>query len=366
VTLGEFNWKGLTRLSPPARRLAFANVYETMLQPRAVPEVFQFQFQETLGVNPSIARSGVRHYETISLDRRPKPEALELMRLIREYARPDAPVRVVPVSVDSVTLVNGRGTASFAIANLTARPLTFRLSALAFDGVEASLTSPRRVHLAPHDTAHGSIALRLPSGAQPGTYHFFLKAAYGSEAAFGWGIAPNPGAPSFAASPVLGDRVRYVQGADVVRRIEWNRPLLVAFGAKAPVLEMEMAYLVANTLQSATGRAVWLSSTADLPDSLTRRGTLILVGTSAANPLIGKLAPPRDTSDKGIVWLATDASAPARLVLTGDTPRAVEAAATDFVLRYWRNARNAGIRITGTEKGAALGDTARVTDLNPP
>jgi hypothetical protein len=366
VTLGEFNWKGLTRLSPPARQKAFADVYESMLQPRAIPEVFEFQFQETIGVNPSIARSGVRHYETIALDRRPKPEALELMRLMRKYARPDAPMLEVPVTVGNATLVNGRATASFSIANHTARRLTLRLSALAYDGVGASLASPQQLTLAPRDSAHGSIALRLPAGSRPGTYHFFLKTEYGEKAAYGWGVASNPGVPSFARNPVLGDRVVYPQGFDVVRKLDWSRPLLVAFGPGAPVLEMEMAYQVAFTLQSVTGRQVWLSTTADLPDSLLSKGSLILVGTAATNPLIGDLPSARDAQEKGLVWLASGKNTSSRLVLTGNTPKAVEAASTDFVLRYWLNAKDAGIRITGMEKGAALGNTVRVTNPDPP
>ena len=366
VTMGEFNWKGLTRLSPPARQKAFVDVYESMLKPRAIPEVFEFHFQETIGVSPSIARTGVRHYETIALDRRPKPEAIELMRLMRKYARPDAPMIEVPVTIDSATLANGRAKASFSIANHTTRKLTVRLAALAFDGVATTLVSPSQLTLAPRDSAHGSIALRLPAGARAGTYHFFLKAEYGDKAAYGWGVASNPGVPSFAKSPVLADLVLYPQGFDIVRQFDWNRPLLVAFGPKAPVLEMEMAYQVAFTLQSATGRPVWLSSTADLPDSLLNKGSLILVGTAATNPLIGDLPSARAANEKGLVWLASEKNSSSRLILTGSTPKAVEAASTDFVLRFWLNSKDAALRITGMEKGALLGNPARVTNPDPP
>lgn len=364
VTLGEFNWKGLTRLSPITRKPAFTQVYEAMLAPRAIPEVFQFQFQETLGVNPSIGRSGVRHYETIALDRRPKPEALELMRLIRENARPNAPVRELPVTIPEVTLVNGRATAPFTIENHTSRILSVRLEPEAYDGLVAHLGSPAHLTIAPNARAHGQIEVRLEA-ARTGTYHFFLRAAYGEAAAYGWGVASNPGAPTFARDTVLADRVLYPQGADVVRRIDWSRPLLVAFGAKAPVLEMEMAYLVANTLQSATGKPVWLSTTDDLPDSLVARGTLITVGSPATNPLVAAAAPPTD-ADKGILWLARGDARSQRLILSGSTPTAIEAAATDFVLRYWLNAKDSGLRLTGMEKGAALGNAVRITDVNPP
>jgi len=365
ATLSEFNWKNLTRLSPEARRKEFVAVYEAMLAPRAMPEVFQFQFQETIGVNPSMSRSGVRHYETISLDRRPKPEAIELMRLIREYARPDAPVREVTIDIPEARLAGGSATVPFTITNNTRRALSVELTPMAFDGVEPRLRSAERVSLQPGAETSGTIELRLKPGAEVGTYHHFLEVAYDGKAAYGWGVAANPGAPTFSKTPVLGDRVLYPQGADVVGQLDWTRPLAVAYGPKAPVLEMEMAYLVANTLQSATGRPVRISSTADLPDSLKTRGTVILVGTRATNPLIST-SPEYSATERGLVRLTTSDGGTHRLLLTGNSAKAVESAAIDFVLRYWLNAKDSGLRITGMEKGAALGDTARVTNPNPP
>lgn len=367
VTLGEFNWKGLTRLSPEARREEFVAVYEAMLAPRAIPEFFQFQFHETIGVNPSIARrSGVRHYETISLDRRPKPEAFELMRLIRKYARPDAPAREVAIAIPEVRLVDGAATAPFTITNTSRRPLSLELSARTFDGLDARVASVTRLSLAPGERAEGSVELRLPAGAAAGTYHHFLEVSYDGKTAYGWGVASNPAAPTFAPEPVLRGRVVYPQGAGVVERVDWTgRPLAVAFGPEAPGLEMEMAYLVGNTLQSATGRPVRISTTADLPDSLLHGGSLILVGTAASNPLIPR-ASRSDPADAGVILVREGDGGAARLLLTGSSTKAVEAAATDFVLRYWRNAKDAAIRITGMEPGAALGHTARVTDPDPP
>lgn len=366
VTVGEFNWKGLTRLSPEERRKEFVAVYEAMLGPRAIPELFQFQFHETFGVNPAIARrSGVRHYETISLDRRPKPEAIELMRLIRKYARPDAPVRELPVTIGEVQLEDGRARAHFTVENRTSRALSVDLTAMAFGGIEARVASDSELSLQPGDSAQGTIELRLAQGAQYGTYHFFLRAAYGDRDAYGWGIAANPGAPRFDETSLLAERVTYPQGADVVEKLDWSRPLAVAFGPKASALEMEMAYLVANTLQSATGRPVRLSTTEDLPDSLARAGTLILVGTSESNPLVPSAAQ-KAASDRGTVLLRARGSGARSLLLTGSSSRAVQAAATDFVLRYWKNARDSGFRITGMEKGAELGDTARITNPDPP
>lgn len=383
VTLGEFNWKSLTRLAPAARRAAVDSVYAAALRPRAIPEVFLFQFQETIGVNPSISRSGVRHYEPMMLDRRPKPEALDLMEEIRRYSRADAPVRVLPVHIDEATLAgSGAGdsaVAAFTIVNHTGARQALVLRPEAFGGIESRLAGPSRVSVAPGDTVRGRLVLRLPAGAAPGTYHHFLAVAFAGDTAWGWGIASRPGAPTFDAKPVLADRVRYPRGVDAPARADWTRPLAVTYGAKAPVLEMETAFIVANTLQAATGKPVWLSSAADLPDSLARRGVVVVVGTAESNPLAGAAGgetPGGSTAGSGgaaaaepgtgVVLLRDTARGAQRLLLGGADSRGVEAAAMDVVLRYWRHAKDATIAITGVERGAALGNTATVTNPNPP
>ena len=365
ATLGEFNWKSLTRLSPEARREEFITIYETTLGPRAIPEVLQFHFHETLCVNPSISRTGIRHYETIHLDRRPKPEAFELMRLIRRYARPDAPVRALPVEVGEVRLVAGGATAPFTVENRTDREVQVEVTVESFDGLHVSLASPARTRLAPGGVLRGTVELRLPPDALPGTYHFFVRVAYGNGVAYGWGIAANPGAPTFQPRVVLEGKVDYPQGVDAVNSLDWNRPLAVVFGPDAPVLEMEMAYVLANTLQSATGRPVRLSSTADLPDSLAAAANIFAVGTPGTNPFVRAAARP-GAGDKGVVLIHDAGGGRKHVLFTGETPKAVQAAATDFVLRYWPNAKDAAARITGLEEGAALGNRIRVTETDLP
>jgi len=144
----------------------------------------------------------------------------------------------------------------------------------------------------------------------------------------------------------------------------------VAFGPDAPVVEMEMAYVIANTLQSASGRLIRLCSTADIPADHLQNGSLILVGTKESNPLI---AAQSDSllvnAGKGSVTLLTHKDpAPAKtcLIVTGDKTESVEAAATDFVLRYWQQAKDSICRVTGLEKGAALGNKAAPGLVNPP
>jgi hypothetical protein len=126
-----------------------------------------------------------------------------------------------------------------------------------------------------------------------------------------------------------------------------------------------MAYLVGETLQAATGRPVRISSTADLPAPIANAGTLILVGTAATNPLLGA-EPAGGVAGKGLIFVRTTPTGSQHLLLTGADKKAVQAAASDFVLRYWKNAKDSAIRLTGMEKGAALGNKAGVTAIDLP
>lgn len=369
ATLGEFNWKEYTRFSPERRAALVRETYAQVLAPRALPELFEFHFQETMSISPAISRSGVRHYEPFSLDRRLKPEGEVLRDAIRRYARAGAPVRVLPIEIGEVRLVSGRAEAGFRIRNASGRTMPVRLAAFAFDGLQPSLLSPAEFVLAPDEVREGRVSLLLPADSLPGTYQWFVRAAYDAGEAIGWGVAANPGVPRVAA-PVLGDRVHYPDGSDVLARLDWDRPIAVTFGAKAHWLEMEMAYLLGNTLQAATGRPVRISSADDLLPGHARDGLVIAVGTAGANPLVAEasVAVPAAQGTEatgGVVALRTIGGAQ-RLVVTGATRQAVEAAAMDLMLRYWPQAKDAALRLTGREPGQLLGHRAGVTNPDPP
>jgi len=368
--LAEFNWKFLTRMSPEARAKEYALIFGSILKPRQVAELLQFHWQETMSVNPRLTRVGIRHYETIYLDRRPKPEAIELMKLIRRYSASNAPLRELPIKVTNTVFKNGQAKAQFTITNSTAKPVTVTLSAESFGDAVSRIGSANTVTLKPGKRALGTIAVALKPNALPGVYHFFVRAAYSGKLSYGWGYASNFGVPALDSEPVLPDAVEYLTGIQLLDRIDWNRPVCVAFGPECSIVEMEMAYVIANTLQSATGRLIRLCSTTDIPAETTKNGSLILVGTPISNPLIGAQSPMLlITEGKGSVeFLAHKDSSPAKscLIITGATPELVEAAATDFVLRYWKNAKDSVSRLTGLEKGAALGNKAAPGLVNPP
>ncbi|MBP6964490.1 MAG: hypothetical protein KBC96_08795 [Armatimonadetes bacterium] len=360
-TLGEFNWKYLTHLSPEVRAREFKDIYGKMLEPRAIPEFFQFQWQETLSVNPRLTRQGLRHYETINLDRRPKSEAVEFMKLVREHSRPDSPIRVLPIKIGEVTFRKGRAVAEYTIENRTGRQVDVRLSVESFQGASGSVPVGS-VNIMSRRRASGLIELRLDRDALPGAYHYFLKADYPGGTAYGWGIASNPGVPKFDA-PVLADKVEYPQGADVVAEFDYSKPICIAFGVACPIIELEMAYQARNALQSAIGREIRLCSTDDIPKGW--RGNLILVGTPQSNPLIAQSGV-QLPADKGAVVLHDSGRGRQWLVLAGRTPDAAQAAGTDFVLRFWKNARDSAARVSGLEQGAALGNKAAPGDVNLP
>jgi hypothetical protein len=134
------------------------------------------------------------------------------------------------------------------------------------------------------------------------------------------------------------------------------------------VLELEDAYQLGNTLQSATGRPVRVSSVADLPDSLSRSGTVLLVGTPATNELIASMTRPgseKIAAGNGEIRLE-ESNARQWLVLSGPDAKGVEAAVVEFELRYWPNAKDAAMRMTGMERGAALGNRIIGNTVDPP
>jgi hypothetical protein len=160
--------------------------------------------------------------------------------------------------------------------------------------------------------------------------------------------------------------VHYAQGLGVVHSVKWDRPLTVIFGDKSPALELEDAYQLANTLQAATGKAVRVSSERDLPDSLAKRGTVLLVGTAATNALVASTHT-ATVADSGHGTIALDrAGGREWLVLTGIDAKGVEAAVVELELRFWPNAKDAVVGVTGLEKGAALGHRAGGAVIDPP
>ncbi|MDQ2667558.1 MAG: hypothetical protein M3Z05_16300 [Gemmatimonadota bacterium] len=364
MTLGEFNWKDLTLLSPEARPREWETIYRNVLATRSVQEIIQFQFQESIAFNTTVAGTKSRHYEPVGIDRKPKPEAFVAMKLMREFGRPDAPVTVMPVEVAPVRFANGAAVATFTVTNNTGKAQVLALNAESFDGPTVRLLTPTTLHLAAGASSSGRVAVTLAPQSKPGAYHHFVGVRYSGGRSLGWGVASLEGVPQFSDSTVLGDRVTYAQGPSVVRSIAWARPLAVVFGDKADKLDVEQAFQLKNTLQSATGRDVRVSAEHDLPDSLARGGTVFLVGTAATSALVAETKTAAEVGRGTIALYRNDGRE--WVVLTGTDPKGSEAAVVELELRYWPNAKDATIRVTGMEKGKALGNSAGGSTIDPP
>ena len=352
----EWNWRGLSRLTPAARAKVYPPIFENVLKTRSVPEIYQFQFNESLAMDPLILK-GIRHYEPLWLSRRPKPEALELMRLIREYSLPSNPVRLLDVERGVVELdAQGRGTVGFRVTNISRRPLDLRASLEAPANIRAQFDRAQRaLRLAPGASAVVSARLTAQAtqgGADarplPGFYHVFLRLEGGDGLLrYGWVEARLAGTPQLDQSPnaVPDSNVRY--GADAMS-FNFNRPLAVVYGEDSPVLDLETASALVNTLESATGRPVAIYHLPDLPADLKQSGTLILVGTTKTNALVAaamkESSPGAGASPRFVTRFGPNAQHGDWLVIGGATPEDAERAAMDLVIRYWKFAKDAAAR----------------------
>lgn len=355
----EWNWRGLTRLTPEARAKFYPAIFENVLKTRSVPEIYQFQFNESLAMDP-LTLKGIRHYEPIWLSRRPKPEAFELMRLIREYSLPENSVRLLEVPYTHEDLnAAGQGTLDFRLTNTGLRSLRLRarLEAPANTQVQfknrqrtitlepgASVSMPVEVMIRPKSD-QGPMAAK----PQPGFYQVFLRLD-GEDGLlrYGWGEARLAGAPEIDKAPnvVSNSKVKYGRAA---LEFDFNRSLAVVYGDKAPIQDVETSYALVNALESATGRPVAIYTLSDVPEDVLQRGALLLVGTSKTNKLIGEGTRGSEFSDaeRYVAVMPANATRGERLIIGGATPEDAEAAAMDLLIRFWKYAKDSAARRIG-------------------
>jgi hypothetical protein len=147
------------------------------------------------------------------------------------------------------------------------------------------------------------------TNALPGFYHVFVRLE--SERGFVrylWAEVRVPGTPQIEAGPEL--------------KFDLSRPVTVAYNPKATVLEVETAFAIGQTLESATGRAVPIVPLDKVANPAAAH--LIYVGPAKDAPL-------------GQAWL----------MITGRNSRAVEEAGMSFILRYWKFAKDSAARRVG-------------------
>ena len=356
----EWNWRFLTRLTEEDRAKVYAPVFENVLKTRSMPVMYQFQFNESMAMNPA-ALKGIRHYEQIWLSRRPKPEAFVLSGLINKYGAPNHPNKLINVDHAVVELdKTGRGTAQFKITNTSNRQLNLKTSIEVPANLKATFNDAKSANLSlkPNETKIVAIALEaLPTDKSPaplpGFYHAFLRLDYGQDLLrYGWAEARLSGAPQIDSATKSKDTTY----GENIFEFNLNRPLTIVYGDGSPIQDVETAYAIVNTLESATGRPVKVYELKDVPKN--ERQALILVGTAKTNQLIAEVSskiPANLKSKKEFVANVTN-NGENWLIFSGAEPLDSERAAMDWTVRFWKYAKDSAARRVGlVEKDLPLG-----------
>jgi hypothetical protein len=315
----EWNWRGLTRMTEGERAKIYPQIIEGAIGTRGIPDFYQFQFNETLCPNPRVGRGNIlRHYELLHLSRRLKPEALVLMDLIRKYSAPDDPLREIPVSFPTKYYNEKRGSvAEISIRNDTKRVQHLRVAVEAPNSLEVRLKSPAELSLRPGQQSRLACSVGVPKG-EPGFYYAFARIENDrGQARYAAIEIQNAGQPKFDSAPPDFD---------------WSRPTTVVYGDGAPVLEVETAIGIAETLESASGRQADAAQVSDVPGPALTNHNLVIVGTAASKQLASGMNSPTPTR---------------ALLITGGDPEVVEKAGMEFILSYWKNAKDSAARRVG-------------------
>jgi hypothetical protein len=345
-------------MTPEDRAKVYAPIFENVLKTRSMPTMYQFQFNETLAMNPRVLK-GIRHYEQIWLSRRPKPEAFVLSDLIKKYAAPTHPNKLIDVEHAVVELdKTGKGTAEFKITNTSNRDLNLKISAESPANLKANLQNDSVLKLKPNESKTVNVGLQALSTDKsptplPGFYHVFLRIEGANDLLrYGWAEARLAGAPKIDATT----KTNVIYGKNAFS-FNLNRSLAVVYGDKAPIQDVETAYVLVNTLESATGRPVNIYELKDLPKD--ERAALILVGTVKTNQLINQVfgkIPANLSAAKQFVARVSDDSNNDWLILSGADNLEAERAAMDWTIRFWKYAKDSAARRVGlVEKELPLG-----------
>ncbi|MDB6027503.1 MAG: hypothetical protein JWM68_3726, partial [Verrucomicrobiales bacterium] len=336
----EWNWRQLTRMTPEARAKIYPAIFDNALATRAIPEMYQFQFNETMAPNLRAGRGNIlRHYELLHLSRRPKLEALELMKLIKKYSAPEDALRWLDVPQTVVNLdKHGEGVAVVKIKNTTKRSLELMTSIESATNLAAISKQLTNVTLKAGETFSVPVALKT-TDLTPGFYQSFVRMETSDgQLRYAWIEARLLGTPKLETESKTN--VVYARGVSEELKLDFERPFTVVYGTDAPVLEVETAFAIASTLESATGQPIEMIQLNDLPKDAGKDRNLILVGTSKSNALIGQAQLP--TGKTSFV-----ARIDSKLIVSGEDSLAVERAGMDLLLRWWKHAKDSAVRRVG-------------------
>ena len=343
----EWNWRQLTRMTPEARAKIYPPIFDNALSTRAIPEMYQFQFNETMAPNPRSGRGNIlRHYELIHLSRRPKLEAFELVKLIQKYSGATDPLRTLDVPYVVTDLnARGEGEAVVQIKNASSRTLKLTAKVESPANLTASVGKIGSASLKAGATMPISVKLKTKD-ATPGFYHSFIRLEQpdGSlrYACIEARLKGSPKLDTASKSSVV-----YAHSVAEELGLDYTKPFAVVYGTDAPVLEVETAFAIASTLESATGQPIEMIQLNDLPKQAAAKRNLILVGTPKSHNLIGSVAKQLPDAKDGAIAQVKSPTDETWLVVAGNDSLAVEHAGMDLLLRWWKNAKDSAARRVG-------------------
>jgi hypothetical protein len=343
----EYNWRMITRDTEEQQATRFAEISEHLLSQRSIPLLLQFQFQETFTVPPR-TRGALRHYEPLRVDRTPKPQALVYTEMVRRYGRADNRLKQLSIDVGEIALEPGRPVRyTVRLRNLTGRTLEISASPALPAGF-VSGGAGTRLRLEPGAERVLEREATPPAALAPGVYHLFEELRYDGRSHYGWGIARHREHPRLDLDAPRVAGARYLGGPAALNRVDLSSFSHVVFGEAAPALEVDWALYIYHSLRSATGADIRRATEATLSADQRAQG-LILVGNAESNPLIAEIAgrlPAEARSlrtGEGMVLTMPNpfGGAGSLLLVTGGDPEGIQKAASDFVYRYWRHAKDA-------------------------
>jgi hypothetical protein len=345
--ISEWNWRGLTRMSEEERAKIYPAIIDNALSTRALTEFYEFQFNETMAPNPRVGRGNLlRHYELVDLSRRPKLETFEFMKLIERYSAPTDSVRIIQSSHE-VAELDERNFArlTISITNAGTETLHLHASPETAEPLKIKFSAPKFA-LAPGQWAALTMDVSLAKRV-PGFYHVFVRLESDEGLLrYLWAEVRVPDGPEMDTITVSS--IVYPRG--VAKELEWNFsrvPMTVAYDPKATVLEVETAFAIGQTLESATGTVVPIMPLSEVPPE--SRTHLILVG-SVKDAAIRALQKDQPFGSKSFVTrVVTPAVSSTEdwLIVGGSDSRGVEDAGMDLLLRYWKFAKDSATRRVG-------------------
>lgn len=341
----EWNWRFMTRMSFEDRAKIYPPIFENVLAARCMPVFYQFQFQDSLAMNPN-ALKGIRRYEPLLLSRRIKPEALRLMKLIEKYAPPDSGVRKIDIGRRIAQLPGESKDITFEVVNRTGSPMPVVMEVESSSDIKATINGKRETVLAPGKKIEVSVTARLanPDKALPGFYYVFLRVQAADDTLrYGWAEIRRAGNVTMDKS--AGGNISYGAGA---LDFDFNRPLTVVYPDSATIPELEATWTVFITLESATGRPVEIYSASDLAKKGGEGNRTIVLVT-------------RENEARPSVRVQNEGR---KLVVAGANDADVMAACMDLTLRYWKNAKDSGARRVGLVPADKPAEAGGKTDVD--